>query len=268
MANNRYGLRTRRGEIFDIIQSSIPFDSDAIAYIKAVNNTDNSDLEIGVQYAINEFVVGCKSDGIWNAILASCILGGAKTLDGALTPLKGSAPTNLNFVTGDYNRKNGLTGNGTTKRIDSNMPHTTMAQNNIHLSAFSTTFGNGNIIIGAGSTESGASQIFNGGAGRLQHATTAAIFNPTAPTNGGFRAFSRTISTGFNAIIGNNNYSVGATSAAPFSTDVVVFARGTPASPNNLTSATLFFYSIGDALDLALLEKRVTKLYNDINAAI
>jgi hypothetical protein len=69
-------------------------------------------LEIGVQSAYNDFVVGCKADGIWDAIKASCILAGARTLSGSLTPLKGAAPTNFNFVSGDYNRKTGLVGNG------------------------------------------------------------------------------------------------------------------------------------------------------------
>jgi len=81
------------------------FDADASTYIEAVEVADGQALETGVRYAINDFVIGCKQDGIWDAIKASCIMAGARTLDGALVPLVGTAPTNYNFVAGDYNRE-------------------------------------------------------------------------------------------------------------------------------------------------------------------
>ena len=87
------------------------WDADAGAYIKSVEVADAQQLELAVAQAINQFVLGCKADGIWSAIKASCILMGARTLTGALTPLVGSAPTNFNFVSGDYARKTGLKGN-------------------------------------------------------------------------------------------------------------------------------------------------------------
>jgi len=61
-------------------------DPDAQAYITAVETADGQALETAVRTAINNFVVGCKADGIWNAIKASCILAGARTLAGALVP--------------------------------------------------------------------------------------------------------------------------------------------------------------------------------------
>ncbi|MCP4832791.1 MAG: hypothetical protein GY886_11325, partial [Gammaproteobacteria bacterium] len=75
-----------------IWKSGYSFDSDASTYIDAVEATDGQALETGVRVAINDFVLGCKQDGIWNAIKASCILAGARTLDGALVPLTGTAP--------------------------------------------------------------------------------------------------------------------------------------------------------------------------------
>jgi hypothetical protein len=74
------------------------FDTDAQAYITAVETADGAALEAGVKTAINNFVVGCKADGIWSAIKASCILAGARTLTGALIPLAGTAPTNFDFA--------------------------------------------------------------------------------------------------------------------------------------------------------------------------
>jgi hypothetical protein len=96
------------------------FDTDAQAYITAVETADGAALEEGVKTAINNFVVDCKADGIWSAIKASCILAGARTLNGALVPLAGTAPTNFNFVSGDYNRKTGLVGDGISKYLNSN----------------------------------------------------------------------------------------------------------------------------------------------------
>lgn len=80
--------------------SNVSFDADALAYITAVETADGQSLEYGVKTAINSFIVGCKVDGIWNAIKSSAILAGARTLTGALVPLKGTAPTNFNFVSG------------------------------------------------------------------------------------------------------------------------------------------------------------------------
>ena len=105
-------------------------DPDAMAYLRAVEDADNQALEQGVQQAVNQFVIGCKSDGIWSAIKASCILAGARTLNGALVPLVGIAPTNFNFVAGDYNRKTGLVGDGSTKYLDSNRNNNADPQNN------------------------------------------------------------------------------------------------------------------------------------------
>jgi hypothetical protein len=106
--------------IISLMPKAPAFDADAQAYITAVETADRQALEAGVRTAINDFVVGCKADGIWDAIKASCIMAGARTLTGALVPLKGTAPTNYNFVPGDYNRKTGLVGDGSSKNLNSN----------------------------------------------------------------------------------------------------------------------------------------------------
>jgi hypothetical protein len=48
------------------------------AYIAAVEQLMARLLSIQVA-RIDDFVRGCKADGIWNAIKASCILAGART---------------------------------------------------------------------------------------------------------------------------------------------------------------------------------------------
>ena len=97
----------------------LPSDPDALAYLAAVAAADGTHVEVGVATAVDDFIKGCKADpsGIpgrsnWDAIKASCILCGARTLAGALVPLAGTAPTNNNFLPEDYNRETGLKGNG------------------------------------------------------------------------------------------------------------------------------------------------------------
>ena len=104
-------------EVF--IASEDDFDPDAASYIAAVEAADGQALEEGVKQAIDGFVTGCKADGVWDALKASCILAGARTLNGALVPLAGDAPTNFNFVSTDYDRVTGLKGDGSTKYLNS-----------------------------------------------------------------------------------------------------------------------------------------------------
>ena len=59
-------------------------DADVVAYVVAVESADGNRLEDGVISAFDSFITGCKSDGIWTALKASCILAGARTLSGAL----------------------------------------------------------------------------------------------------------------------------------------------------------------------------------------
>ena len=88
------------------------YDPDAQSYITAVEAADGQALEVGVRDAINAFVVGCKSDGIWAAIKAACIMAGARTLAGALVPLVGTAPTNNNLWRGIMIARRGWWGMG------------------------------------------------------------------------------------------------------------------------------------------------------------
>ena len=117
-------------------------DADANAYMAAVEAADGEPLELGVRLAITDFVLGCKADGIWSAIKASCILAGARTLNGALVPLVGTAPTNNNFVSGDYNRKTGLVGDGSTKYLNSNLLVNALSATSHALFAYGAITGN------------------------------------------------------------------------------------------------------------------------------
>jgi hypothetical protein len=244
-----------------------PMDADAAAYITAVETADGQALEERTKIAIDNFVLGCKADGIWSAIKASCILAGARTLAGALVPLVGTAPTNVGglFVSGDYNRKTGLVGNGSTKYLDSNRANNADPQNSKHLSIYMTTYV-ANISFAGSSLASGSSQLVdtvgNGLAGgRANSASTASSALPLAV---GLFGISRSDPSNIVIRSGSRQASVANATNAPSAQSISIFRRTGDVG----TSSRLAFYSIGESLDLALLDARVTDLINAFGVAI
>jgi hypothetical protein len=263
------------------------YDADALAYIRAVEIADTQELEPGVRDAINAFVLGCKTDGIWTAIKASCILAGARTLAGALVPLVGTAPTNVGglFVSGDYNRETGLVGNGSTKWLNSNRNNNADPQNSNHRAAYvstaSTTSGVSPApntfpaIIGCGEGASGSNVIgrLNGGStsGFSRNNSSAFSTNALLGTATATVGISRSSSSSYTLRFNGNNTTVNTTSQTPISINLGVFNEITTANVAAATSfsdARLAFYSIGESLNLALLDTRVTTLISAIAAAI
>ena len=244
-----------------------PLDADAQAYVNAVEVADGQRIEDPVRFAINNFVIGCKADGIWTAIKASCILAGARTLAGALIPLAGTAPTNVGpFVSGDYNRKTGLVGNGTTKYLNSNRNNNADPQNSKHVSVFIQnrgTLGGGARFIAAGDSTGGDTLIANDTATGFFTSVNNSSFDRPALTTG-FVGVSRAISTSYSFRGSNTTTSFTRNSVAPRNQDIGVFANSNGTVP---LDCRLAFYSIGESLDLALLDTRVTALINAINVA-
>jgi hypothetical protein len=198
-------------------------------------------------------------------------MAGARTLNGALVPLKGAALTNFNFISGDYNRKTGLLGNGSTKYLNSNRADNVSPQNSNHASVYSTTAPtvSGNLIGGGGAVNSAFTQIFS--------SSTFAVgprnrdSNPTSyGTSGllGFGGNSRSGSANYSIRFNGSNTTVTATSLSPTANNLFVFARNNNGTVGNYTNARLAFYSIGESLDLALLDARVTQLITDYANAI
>jgi hypothetical protein len=248
-----------------------PMDADAAAYITAVETADGQALEEKTKIAIDNFVLGCKADGIWAAIKASCILSGARTLAGALVPLAGTAPTNNNFVSGDYNRKTGLVGDGSTKYLDGNRADNVSPQNSNHVSVYSTTAPtvSGNLIGGGGVAFSAFTQIFSSSTfaiGPRNHDFSSSSFGTSGLL--GFGGSSRSASANFAIRFSGSNTTVTETSLAPTANNLFVFARNSNGAVGNYTNARLAFYSIGESLNLALLDARVTDLINAFGAAI
>jgi hypothetical protein len=264
-------------------------DADATAYLAAVQAADGQLLEPAVRIAVNNFIVGCKSDGIWTVIKASCILAGARTLTGALVPLVGTAPTNVGglFVSGDYNRKTGLVGNGTTKYLNSNRAGNADPQNSISLAVYASTIHNpdfepvftpgGTYIGNGGTTTAGASHVGRaGGASPATRSTFARNRNSTAQLGigsatplPGLVGTNRANSSGFNVRVSQTDYPYSQASQSSSTDNHFIFARNNGSgTAESYVTGRLAFYSIGESLDLALLDTRVTTLVNAFAAAI
>jgi hypothetical protein len=249
-------------------------DADVVAYVLAVEAADGQSLEDGVISAYDSFIAGCKSDGIWSAIKASCILAGARTLSGALVPLVGSAPTNFNFVSADYNRETGLKGNRGTKYLDAKRASNSDPLNSKHLyckiitagfratsagsyAGYLGSAGNAsNIQVNGTSTATGQISYRLNAAG----ATNLIAANPTASL-GIKRSNSTQISMLRDGVV-----TVASQASSSSGTGIsTVFAVGATQSK---TDASLGFYSFGESIDLAALDTRVSTLMTALAAAI
>jgi hypothetical protein len=246
-------------------------DPDAQAYLQTVEAVDGQALEFEVARAIDNFVLGCKQDGIWSAIKASCILAGARTLTGALVPLAGTAPTNFNFVPGDYNRKTGLVGDGSTKYLDANYQFLASINTNKHAAAFVSTKSSSGTIFGSADTSGtdARTQIIHSSADNL---LTRMSSNASTTTNNinvnGLQGMQRSASASYSVRSANSNTVITNTSVAPADENSMnIYRRNILVSPV-YSNARLAFYSFGESLDLALLDARVTDLINAFDTAI
>jgi hypothetical protein len=261
-------LRSRAG----ILSGFQRFDPDAATYIAAVEFEDGEALETGVKDAINAFVVGLKADGIWNAVLASCIMMGARTIEGALVPLRGGAPTAYNQVSGDYDRETGIIGNSSNKYIDTEFNDASTYRLDYHAGVFqNNTSANAKLMARTASDNNNSVQI------RRNNPTTVTIHGRSATTdNGGVDASpafiiqSRDNASDF--IVHNNGTGLTLTRAAQASTSGVNYLiNRVHASSATYGSSRISFYTIGTALDatgLANYETRILALVAAIAAAI
>lgn len=246
------------------------YDADAETYIAAVEAADGQRLEWSVRQAISQFVVGCKTDGNWTAIKASCILMGARTLAGALTPLAGSAPTNNNFVSGDYDRKNGLLGNGSTKYIDTGRKSSDDGQNDAHRAVFISATHTVNALYISNTTVNGSGDSYlyqqsNGSSStaKINSGSTIPSLNFTGRLFIGFYGVSRSSSSSFAGRADGVSTSSSVASVAPISENVRVFG-----TTGLYTNARLAFYSVGTSVTLNTLDLRVTALYYAIQSVL
>jgi hypothetical protein len=242
------------------------YDPDAFAYIIAVEIADGQELEPSVRAAVNDFVIGCKTDATWDAIKASCIMAGARTLAGALVPLAGAAPTNVNFVAGDYNRKTGLKGDGSTKYLDSNRNNNADPQDSKHISFYKQAGASSSeAFIGIPTASIGGSWFVYSNSQTFTRVNASTSVNPVfSYSTNSFYGANRGSSTAIQIRGEGSTSQVSVSSASPANANIEIF--GGPGV--NRSQQRIAFYSIGESLDLALLDARVTTLINAIAAAL
>ena len=238
-------------------------DPDAGRYIAAVEAADGQLLEFAVGRAMNNFIVGCKADGTWDAIKASCILAGARTLAGALVPLVGTAPTNFNFVSGDYDRRK-ITGS-TGKYLDSNTNTDDFPQNSFHMMSYTRSVGGaGSRLLGSGSGV-GYDYLSRGGSANFYGSSRGAFISGSNQTgaqpSNGFYGTTRTEESQFVFMSSVANRTVIISSTPTPSEDLFVFGGTWQNS----------FYSIGTGMSSTDFSKygiRINALMSAIDSVI
>jgi hypothetical protein len=255
-----------------------------------VSAGDTQGLELGVTDAFNtalQDMVADTSLGVSGGVLAqaaslikaSCAMQGARTLSGALVPLAADmpAPTNVGpFVAGDYNRRTGLGDPANvSKHLNSNRNNNADPQDSQHMACFVSVAASSGTFpqyMGAGDTASGTNNLGAGiSAGffyvRNRNGTADTIAAAASAT--GFVGTNRATSADYLLRLNNANTTFTRLSQVPFSNTIRVFAGTRDTSGVQLHSnGRLNFYSIGSALDLAILDARIAALSTAIQSAI
>ena len=86
--------------------------------------------------------------------------------------------------------------------------------------------------------------------------------------NTGFMGHSRNVATSYTSRTAQTSATLTVAPGNADSANIFVFARNNNGSLSLPTNARLAFYSIGESLDLALLDARITTLINAFAAAI
>jgi hypothetical protein len=158
-------------------------------------------------------------------------------------------------------------GNASTKYLNSNRANNADPQNSNHNAFYQTTAGGGQIFSGAVVT--GGNTIFNNGAGSYnvrQRALT--VVTSIGTVSAGMVGTSRSSSESFTFRASGLSSTQTLTSQTPSSENLIVFGLVSVGVPTANTNARLAFYSIGESLNLTLLDARVTTLINAFDAAI
>ena len=221
--------------------------------------------------AIDAFVKGTKADGTWDSIKACCILAGWDSLDGCLVPLKGPAPTNNNFTESDLDRATGLVGDGSTTYLDSNRNNNADPQDSQHVSVYVSsvaTVSSDMYFATPSANGAGSTSVYRGSVTTnwgSRRPASASVLDVANADMGGFVGVSRFQSSNFEYRANGTTTTSGAfLSGTPENGNVSIFSASNTFHGN----CRLALYLIGESLDLAALDARVTALITAIGAAI
>lgn len=239
-------------------------DLDALAYIRNVELADGFVLESSIKQAIDNLVIGLKSDNLWSSIKACCIMSGPKSINGALTPLIGNNPQSFVFTPDRYNRSLGLIGinNGFTW-IDSKRTNSQDPQNNHHIAVYKNNSAQSlNSYFGSINTNGHDGVTARGQLANVLMTSSRNLLNTSldSPANfnsgAGLIGIARNNSSSYEVIGNNLTATMNSVSQTPNGTNIGIFARP-GGGVNNSTDARLSFYSIGEYLNLSLLDARL-----------
>jgi hypothetical protein len=196
---------------------------------------------------------------------------GARTLPGALVPLKGPAPHNVGpFVGADYARKTGITGK-TGAHLNTNRNRQDDPQDSCHAAIYVTaphpSVGGFQRIFGCGEAVTGRSRMVrsnNDTEANFSHGRNADTIVNTGGLNN-FVGLNRSSSASYDYRINSTIGTVADESQARTSNTWHVFNN----NPTNTAFAGgIAFYSVGEVLSLSSLEARVAALFAAIGNAI
>lgn len=232
------------------------FDTDAQTYFTAVT-ANGGTQSAATKAAVNAFVVSAKANGYWDKLTRINLFCG-DNLAACLVPLKvggGSATdTNNNFVAGDYSEATGLTGNGTTKYLNTGLLGTALTANDTHVAVYNRTGGSvgGGVSLGAWSSSGQLLHllaIYTDGSCYSSQYDTGSGAVSVASTTAGFYVGSRLSATDHKLFrngssIASNATGGGTRPAVAF----FVFARNDVGTPALFMSHAFAGYSIGYGL--------------------
>lgn len=175
-------------------------DLDARAYLRAVQKIDGAPLEKPWLIAVNKYIKQIKSSGAWGSIKTMGLLMGARTLPGALLPLKGGQPVSYNFTNSHYQRGFGLQGDGATRSLLLDHYGDTDLRNDRHIAFYLTDY----VYTGVGATYLGAGSTINGGTAIFDQLVNNMSFRCSSNTNGNVSNFGRVGFTACNRISSGN----------------------------------------------------------------
>ena len=253
----------------------LPTDADAIDYLTRMATADGAGVEVGVATAVDAFFKALKADGLFDAIKASCILCGARTITGALVPLAGPAPSaEGGWASGDYSRTTGLSGDGNALYLDSNYLDNADGEDDNHRAAYHSTITLPGGVIGVrqddGITPFSGTHIYQQqsnmlGRNRSVSFSTHSTNNNTASTFSGISRQSSSEYTfrsyGTSDVVSQNS------DVSARAINVRVFGRGHDLV-QNLFDGSIAFYSIGASVDLEALDTAVSNLVTAIGNAL
>lgn len=241
-------------------------------------------LELAVTDAFSNCLQALVADGILGVsggvlaqaaslMKASCFMMGARTLSGALVPLAADmpAPTNINFVAGDYSRRTGLGDpNNATKQLISNRASNADPRDNAHIAVYVTqrnkVVGVNQFLIGAGSGNPGSFHLVDRDSDSVQRVRSATLTTGgpiiSTPTLFGASRFS---SSQYIRRINGTSTTINQASDGSLAESTQIFGT---TSLSSVATSRICFYTIGEALDLAILDARISALSNAIQAAI